>query len=739
MMRVSGRAVALSIALLAGTPASGAGPALSQMDSLQLSDPFHTRGVPAISPDERQLYVPAYSQTLQSHVIEVYTRDASGIGSLVDTEPAPALGSLAISPDGRNAYAVSPIDDSIAIFARDAATGGLDALPGPIAVCGASTSGDDREAIALSPDGLDLYVACPTTSSVLQLRRDASDGSLDLASTTTGLPGPAGLAVSPDGAQLFVATPGDDTLHVFGRDLVAGTLSSANLDQVDGIGGVAGLAGVHSVAVPPDGRNVYVGGAGAVAVFSRDANGALAFLESRPRPYHQGLPSSYQVDVAVAATATTVWTFTYSRPLCENEICDPDETLTLFQRDATASGGADYTSGNFHVLAASDGFAYTSGDYRLTAWTLVSTDGTGLVTPLETEAEGVDGVSGLENPVDVLVTPDGRQVIVLNGQTPVLGVFARDPSDGRVAFVEAEREGLVSPAAFDVSPDGAHLYVADAGGGIAIFAIDGQSGTLTRVGTVTEAGTASQLAFAHDGTLFVGGSEGLAVFSRDPATGALTLLESDATVPPFYGLTRGGAAPASQVFALSDQATIGFDWNAAAGAIDVDGGFPQPGPAWSQAAGPDGRTAYVMSYLCGGDPCSATSQMDVWSLEGGLWKHVQSLESILGGVFAVGSPSPRSISRDGRFVYTIGGPGTVLTLARDRATGTLTWADNDEVPAARAVALSPDGSSLYVVTATGDLRVFAPEPDGILAAAGALAALALRRRRARVTFGPPPV
>ena len=132
-------------------------------------------------------------------------RDGQGGVSGMDRPNA-----LAISPDGDNVYVVSGAEDAVATFSRNAFTGGLTFL------------GADRGMIT---DGLDLEAL--------------SD-----------------VAVSPDGAWVYVVAIFDDTLGVFSRGAATGTLQFAQRER-DGENGIDGLNGATGVVPSLDGKYVY--------------------------------------------------------------------------------------------------------------------------------------------------------------------------------------------------------------------------------------------------------------------------------------------------------------------------------------------------------------------------------------------------------------------------------------------------------------------------------------------------
>jgi DNA-binding beta-propeller fold protein YncE len=238
---------------------------------------------------------------------------------------------MVVSPDGKNAYAVSHDNSSLEEFSRDPSTGALTELPGANACiaedaqyAGCPTNGVGlhyAEAIAISPDGKNVYVAGEEGSSqwygaIAEFSRDPNTGALtQLTGLDTcveevggegcgtidgrGIDKPYDLTVSPDGKNVYVADGGgsggqDGAVAEFARDPITGALTqlpppnaciqehlstSSDCSQTGD-----GLFVVNRVLVSPDGRNVYTAldnSPGAIAEFSRDATtGALTQLPS---------------------------------------------------------------------------------------------------------------------------------------------------------------------------------------------------------------------------------------------------------------------------------------------------------------------------------------------------------------------------------------------------------------------------------------------------------------------------
>ena len=290
----------------------------------------------ALSPDDRYLYVASGgSMTTGSNGVVTLRRNATtgaltwlgcvtanGGDGRVGSERACARGDallgaadIVISPDGGTAYVAAAGAGGLAWFARDPASG----TPTPAGCvkdfprgdrCGQVPHLSGATSVAVSPDGLDVYVASPVTASVHALRRVA--GAMALVPVQclaeTGLDGAcepaAGLqevrdvAVSPDGRAVYAAG-GSGAVTVFSRDAATGRLTEkgcllANPPEPGPCENASGIGGAAGVAVSPDGRDVYVAAPGseAVASFRVEPAGGLrqtGCLQRRPsRPHRDG-------------------------------------------------------------------------------------------------------------------------------------------------------------------------------------------------------------------------------------------------------------------------------------------------------------------------------------------------------------------------------------------------------------------------------------------------------------------
>jgi DNA-binding beta-propeller fold protein YncE len=216
---------------------------------------------------------------------------------------------LAISNDGSSVYAGTAKSGAVVVLDRDPAAGALSQSdPGcvtdtPLTGCTIGRALTGVNAVALSPDGRDLYATALLSSSVTSFTR-YSDGSLTqktdlagcavnrapLASSTCRyvrhMSQPEGLVVTPDGRNVYVTAYKTGAVAVFDRDPNSGAVlqkraAAACIGAPTGCTKGRALAGASSAVVSPDGRFVYV------TAFDSNAVVALERCSSRCR-HHSG-------------------------------------------------------------------------------------------------------------------------------------------------------------------------------------------------------------------------------------------------------------------------------------------------------------------------------------------------------------------------------------------------------------------------------------------------------------------
>jgi DNA-binding beta-propeller fold protein YncE len=384
---------------------------------------------------------------------------------------------LAVSPDGRFVYAASTGSDAVAVFARGRGTGSLRELSGERGCIGDRAGGPCR------------------------LGR--------------GLAGPRSLAVSPDGKNLYVASSG--AVAVFARNARTGTLrqlfgSSGCVSRVRGDGCRTGRAfpRPRHILVSADGRNVYVGGVGGVAVFLRHAarDGALTQLAGSAGCVAERLegcttvagvgeaidlvegPGGRQVYLAGAGRDRLI---TLSRAEDGSLAKRPGGCL------AQAPGGAACTAvralrdPSAVVISADGASAYVASEQSDAIAVFQRNRMTGALT----QPAGADGcviqaggggcaeARVLDGVRDLALSPDGGNLYAVSHKINAMSLLSRRPRMGLRRLPGAGGcfirggvlgcslgRGLTQADAITPSPDGRNVYVASDHptlGGIAVF------------------------------------------------------------------------------------------------------------------------------------------------------------------------------------------------------------------------------------------------------------------------------
>jgi len=269
--------------------------------------------VVAVSPDGRNVYAGAFFGS----AVVAFSRDPSSgslsqlsgtAGCIAAATAGCATGvglssieGLAVSPDGASVYAAAAASNALTELARDPSTGVLTQLAAPnscisnapLTGCGEGRELGGANAVAVAPGGESAYVTSFLSNSVTAFDRVAGTGVLAQKEATNAclvflrsagcsfgraMLAPEGLDVSPDGRNVYVAaieTGAVDVLSRNGKGAVRqlpGAAGCLARKKVQGCTPARALSGVSSVAVSPDGRNVYATAneSNAVDVFRRN-------------------------------------------------------------------------------------------------------------------------------------------------------------------------------------------------------------------------------------------------------------------------------------------------------------------------------------------------------------------------------------------------------------------------------------------------------------------------------------
>ena len=302
--------------------------------------------------------------------------------------------------------------------------------------------------------------------------------------------------------------------------------------------------------------------------------------------------------------------------------------------------------------------------------------------------DGSGDVNGLDDALDLVVSPDGKHLYVTGAVNDSLAIFNLDAT-GDLVFSQVlldgsgDVNGLDNAFGLTVSSDGKHLYVAgNEDHSLTFFTRDATTGALA-VGAVYKDGTGEVkglkgvlfATLSPDGkNLYATGLAGnsLAVFDRDATTGVLT----------FATFLRDGSSDGS--------------------GRTVDG----LGGAGDLVVSPDGKNVYVTGIS---DNALAVFERD--TATGALAFQKALRNGSAGGLENFSVPTYLTISADGKNLYvsTIGSD-SLVDFDRDAATGELTFRESitaSDTPAMddpREIALSSDGKTVYLAAKNGILR-----------------------------------
>jgi DNA-binding beta-propeller fold protein YncE len=299
----------------------------------------------------------------------------------------------------------------------------------------------------------------------------------------------------------------------------------------DGVGAFQALDSVNDMTLSPDGAHAYAIGHEGITVMARDAvSGRLRVLAIVANPS----PSLSEPTAIVLSGDGKHAYVTYGH---EDAVAvwardSGSGLLSFVESQVDGVSGVDGLDGALRAAVSEDGaHVYVTGVFDNTVAAFARNGTTGALSFVEVERDGIGGVDGLAGAYGVAVSGDGGHVYVAGFSDDALAVFDRDAMTGELSFLEVHGDGVSGVDGLDgaagvvVSEDGLDVYVAGAGDGrVAGFRRDTMSGLLTfNAAAPSTQGVSTLRMFGNE--LLYAGSTGIAVMSRDPATGSLVLVE----------------------------------------------------------------------------------------------------------------------------------------------------------------------------------------------------------------------
>jgi DNA-binding beta-propeller fold protein YncE len=349
--------------------------------------------------------------------------------------------------------------DRIAVFRRNGRTGALRQLRGNAGCLSRHRSRRCRlarglrggGAIAVSRDGRSVY-ATGSGGTVVVFARNRRTGALRQlrgrfgSIAGGGLDRPTSLTLSPSGRFLYVGSrPG--AVVTFRRNPRSGRLAQlacVNAGGTEGCTRASALAGVADLAIDSEGRNLYAaaGDANAVAVFDRTSGGVPRQLAGSDGCISEGTAG-----------------------------CTPGRTL-LGASGLAVRGNQVYAAASFKAAVAVLG--------RSPAGSLSQPPGAaGCIR----DSGSFDCAVGhrMTSPSRIIVSPDGRNAYAATTEDGSVAVFQRDAATGGLSQLPAAAGCLRSPTVPDCGSAGGlqgPLALAASRDGRSVYVVYGESDAL---------------------------------------------------------------------------------------------------------------------------------------------------------------------------------------------------------------------------------------------------------------------
>jgi DNA-binding beta-propeller fold protein YncE len=297
------------------------------------------------------------------------------------------------------------------------------------------------EAVAVSPYGNNLYVASARSNAIAVFRRNPATGQLTQApgpagcvadtgaagcGLAVGLVSPNSVAVSPDGKNVYATAANSSSVTIFQRNQTTGALTQlpgpagcVAKTATSGCTSATALNGPDVVVVSPGGNNVYVGAffGDAVVAFARNAStGALTQLPG----------SSGCIAASTAGCASG---------------------LALNQPEGLAIGGDGTT---VYVAAALSAAVDVLRRNSATGTLTQATNGTGCLS--STPLTGCGTARALRGADAVTVSADGRNVYVTAGISQSVAMFNRASGSGTLTQPAGASGCVMRVVAFGCGP-----------------------------------------------------------------------------------------------------------------------------------------------------------------------------------------------------------------------------------------------------------------------------------------------
>jgi len=292
-------------------------------------------------------------------------------------------------------------------------------------------------------------------------RFDPETGALDHIQTAGNIVNPSYLAAGPGNRNLYAVaeSDGEGSVVAYARDEDSGTLRELNRQSSQG-------AGPCHLSLDHSGAYVLVAnyGSGSIAALPigadgrlEPATGAVQHEGSSVNPDRQTEPHAHMIAPSPGGH------FIYATDLGLDQVIgytlDAGGQLT-FAPDAGAP--TEPGSGPRHFAFSPDGASvFVINELNSTLTTYACDATSGRLESRQTVATVPEGFTGINWCAHVLVSPDGRFVYGSNRGHDSITIWAVDPRNGDLTFLEHVSSGGQTPRNFTLDPSGSWLLVAN--------------------------------------------------------------------------------------------------------------------------------------------------------------------------------------------------------------------------------------------------------------------------------------
>ena len=346
--------------------------------------------------------------------------------------------------------------------------------------------------LIISGDQKHLYVIGNDDDTISWFDRNASSGVLSYGGSlkngvggVNGLESPQGHVLSTDNRHAYVCTA-SGYLTWFDRNSSTGALTFGG-SLNDGVGGVDGLDISRNVVVSPDGLHIYVTAAGtesSISWFTLDTNSGIPTFGGTLKKDADGINGLH---AAYGLTITQDGNHVYVTG-------SQDDSVSWFTRNNTSGAllhGGTFKStemnGARDVIVSDDQkHVYVTGHVDNSVSWFDRNASTGALTLINTSKDGDNGVNELGGASGGLLSPDQKHLYIVSFQDNAVNWFDRDTSTGVLTYGGTLKEGVNGVAGLKeahnvlVSADGSYVYVsADVGNTVSWFPRNPVTGALS--------------------------------------------------------------------------------------------------------------------------------------------------------------------------------------------------------------------------------------------------------------------